>query len=128
MQGGARKGRVSERSKKRWRSKRLKKNLQRKKKCKSDNGDLDFSCNDVQAEESANSANTLSIESISKSENSTKSLLVIASLTETSSADENRKKIDMILSEIWKLNSKLPDETKPCKRANELPQSDEHSY
>ena len=57
----------------------LRRTSKEKKKCKSDNGDL---------------------ESISKSENSTKSLLVIASLTETSSADENRKKIDMILSEI----------------------------
>ena len=35
-----------------------------------------------------------------------------------SSADENGKKFDMILSEISKLNSKLSDEIKPRKQAN----------
>ena len=33
----------------------------------------------------------------------------------------------MILSQISKWNSKLHDEIKPCKKANELPKSDEHS-
>ena len=33
----------------------------------------------------------------------------------------------MILSKISKLNSKLPDEIKPQKQANELPKSDKHS-
>ena len=43
---------------KRWRSVRLRKNLQRRK-GKHDNGEnLDSSCSDVQAEESENSANT----------------------------------------------------------------------
>ena len=48
----------------------------------------------------ASSANTLNIESISKSENLAKPSIVIPSSTETSSADENKKKLDMILSEI----------------------------
>ena len=47
-----------------------------KKKDKSDNGEkLGSSCIAVQAEESGNSANTLNIESISKSENSVNSQL-----------------------------------------------------
>ena len=78
-------------------------------------------------EESANSANTLNIQSISKSENSAKSSVVIASSSETSSPDENGKKLDMILSEISMLNSKLSNEIKPRKQANKLPKSDEHS-
>ena len=90
----------------------LKKNLQKKKE-KSDNGEnLDSSCGVVQLEESANSANTLNIQSISKSENSAKSSVVIASSSETSSPDENGKKLDMILSEISMLNSKLSNEIK----------------
>ena len=71
--------------------------------------------------------NTLNIESISKNENSTKSSIVIASSSETSSANENGRKLDMILSEISKLNSKLSEKIKPRKQANELPKSDEHS-
>ena len=78
-------------------------------------------------EESANNANTLNIQSISKSENSAKSSIVIASSSETSSANENWKKLDMILSEKSKLNSKLSNEIKPRKQANELPKLDEHS-
>ena len=66
-------------------------------------------------EESANSANTLNIQSISKSDNSAKLSIVIASSSETSSADANGKKLDMILSELSKLNSKLSDEIKPRK-------------
>ena len=59
----------------------------------SDNGEnLDSSCSEVQAEESASSANTLSIEKISKSEILAGSLIVIASLTEAMSVDENEKK------------------------------------
>ena len=71
--------------------------------------------------------NTLNTESISKSENSTKLSIVIASSSETSSAGENGRKLDMILSEISKLNSKLSEKIKPRKQANELPKSDEHS-
>ena len=44
-----------------------------------------------------------------------------ASSTETSSADENGKKSDMTFSEASKLNSKLSDETKPRKQADEFP-------
>ena len=95
------------------------------KKAKSDNGEnLSSSYSAVQLEESTNSVNTLNIESISKSENSAKS---IASSSETSSADENGRKLNMILSEMSKLNSKLSEKRKPCKQANELPKSDEHS-
>ena len=73
-----------------------------KEKAKSDNGEnLNSSYSTVQLEESAKGVNTLNIESISKSENSTKST---ASSSETSSADENGRKLDMILSEISKLN------------------------
>ena len=50
------------------------------------------------------------LESVSKSENLAKSSIVIASSTETSSANENGKKLDMILKGISKLNSRLPDE------------------
>ena len=71
--------------------------------------------------------NTLNIESVSKSGNSTKLSIVIASSSETSSADENGRKLDMILSEILKLNSKFSEKIKLRKRANELPNSDEHS-
>ena len=74
-----------------------------------------------------NSANTLNIESISKTENSTKSSIVIASLYQKPSADENGRKFDMILSKISKLNSKLSKKITPRKQANELPKSDEHS-
>ena len=52
---------------------------------------------------------------------------MIASSSETSSADENGRKLDMILSEISKLNSKLSEKIKPRKQGNELPKSDEHS-
>ena len=93
MQGGAQKGKVSDRSKKVG----IKYDLRRTSKeenGKSDNGEnLDSSCSDVPAEESAN---TLNIESISKSENSVKSSIVIVSQTEKLSADENGKKLDMI--------------------------------
>ena len=86
------------------------------KKAKSDNGEnLGSSYSAVQLEESASSVNTLNIESISKSENSTKS---IALSSETSSADENGRKLDMILSEMSKLNSKLSEKIKPRKQAN----------
>ena len=37
---------------------------------------------------------------LSKSDNSAKSSIAIATLTEKSTADENEKKLDMILSEI----------------------------
>ena len=67
------------------------------------------------------------LESISISENLAKSSIVIASSTETSCANENGKKLDMILKEISTLNSKLPDEVKFRKQANELPKLDEHS-
>ena len=98
------------------------------KKAKSDNGEnLISSYSAVQLEVSTNSANTLNIESISKSENSTKLLIVIVSSSETSSADENGRKLDMILSEISKLNSKILEKIKPRKQAYELPKSDEHS-
>ena len=92
------------------------------KKGKGDNGEnLDSNCSVVQAEEKANSANTLNIESDSKSESLAKSSIVIASSTEKSSANENGKKLDLKLSEISKLDSKLPDEIKPHKQANEHP-------
>ena len=71
--------------------------------------------------------NTLNIESISESENSTKSSIVIASSSETSSADRNGRKLDMILSEISKFNSKLSQMIKPRNQANEFSKSDEHS-
>ena len=74
-----------------------------------------------------NSANTLNIESISKTENSTKSSIVIASSYEKPRADENRRKLDMILNEISKLYSKLSKKIKPHKQANKVPKSDEHS-
>ena len=73
------------------------------------------------------SANTLNIESISKTENSTKSSIVTASSYQKPSADENGRKFDMILSKISKLNSKLSKKIKPRKQANEVPKSDEHS-
>ena len=99
-------------AKKRWLSVQLNKKLQEK--GKSNNGEnLDSSCSIIQPEESANSANTLNIESISKRENLTKSSIVIASSSETSSAGKNGRKLDMILSEISKLNSKLSEKTKP---------------
>ena len=81
----------------------------------------------VQLEESASSANTSNIESISKSEYSVKSSIVIASSSEISSADENEKNLDTILSEISKLNSKLSEKINPRKQANELTKSGEHS-
>ena len=43
---------------------------------------------------------------------------MIALSTETSSVDENRKKLDMILSQISKLSAKLPDKIKLRKQAN----------
>ena len=99
LQGGARKAKVSGRAKNvdfQYNSRGT------SKKAKSDNGEnLSSSYSAVQLKESANSVNTLNIESISKSENSTKST---ASSSETSSADENGRKLDMILSEISKLN------------------------
>ena len=116
MQGGAQKGKVSERSKNVGVQYDLRRTSKEKKGKGYNGGDLDSTCSDVQA----NSANTLNIVSISKSENSAKSSIVIALLTEESSAGENGKKLDMILNEIWKLNSKLPDKIKPRKQANEL--------
>ena len=75
----------------------LKRNARRK----SDNeGNLDSSCSVDQLEKSANSENTLNIQSISKSEDSAKSSIVIASSSERSSADENGRKLHMILNEI----------------------------
>ena len=69
MQGDARKGKVSKRSK----NAGVQYDLKRTSKGKGDNGEyLDSSCRDVKAEESVNRANTLNIEQISKSENSTK--------------------------------------------------------
>ena len=62
--------------------------------------------------------------SISKSENSAKSSIVIASSTETASAKENRKNLDKILKEISKLNSRFPNEVKLHEQVNELPKSD----
>ena len=118
LQGGARKGKVSERLKNVGVQCELRR-TSKEKKDKSDNGEnLDSSCRDVQAEESADSANTLNIESISKSENSAKLSIMIALSTETSSVDENRKKLDMILSQISKLSAKLPDKIKLRKQAN----------
>ena len=64
------------------------------------------------------------IESISKSVNSAKPSIVMASSNETSIADENETNLDMILSEISKLNSKAP---KLLKQANDFSKSDEHS-
>ena len=52
---------------------------------------------------------------------------MIASSSETWSADENGKKLDMILSQISKLNSKFSDEVEPREEANELPKSEKHS-
>ena len=86
-----------------------------KKKVKGNGENLDSSCSIVQLEESANSANTLNIESISKCENSIKLSIIIASSSERSSADENGRKI-MILCEISKLNS-LSEKIKPRKRS-----------
>lgn len=81
LQGGAQKGRVSEGQKKRS-----------MKKGKGDNGQKLYSnCSLVQAEENANSANTLNIESASKSESLTKSSVVIASSTEISNTNEKGK-------------------------------------
>ena len=51
---------------------------------------------------------------------------MIASSFERSSADENGRKLDMILSEIKKLNSKLSEKIKP-RQPNELLKSDELS-
>ena len=62
--------------------------------------------------------------SISKSENSAKSSIVIALSTETASAKENRKNLDKILKEISKLNSRFPNEVKLHKQVIELPKSD----
>ena len=64
------------------------------------------------------------LESVSKSENLAKTSIVIASSTETPSANKNGKKLDMILKEISKLNSRLPDKVKFRKQANERPKSD----
>ena len=77
----------------------LKENLLKKGKSRNKEN-LDSSCSVVQLEESANSANTLNTQSISKSENSAKSSIVIALSSERSSAGENRKTLDMTLSEI----------------------------
>ena len=85
---------------------------------------LDSSCSFVQSEESENNANTLNIASISKSGNSAKSSIVMASSTEF--ADGHGKKVDMKFSEISKLNPKLFDEINSHKQANELPKSEEH--
>ena len=85
---------------------------------------IDSSCIFVQAEESENNANTLNIAPISKSGNSAKSSIVIASSTEF--ADGHGKKVDMKLSEISKFNPKLFDEINSHKQANELPKSEEH--
>ena len=41
---------------------------------------------------------------------------------------KTEEKLDMILSEISKLNFILPDEIKHRKQANELPKSDEHFF
>ena len=82
---------------------------------------LDSNCSVVQLEERASSANTLNIQSISKSETSVKSSILIASSSETSCADENGRKLDMISREISKLNSKFSEKIKPCKQASELP-------
>ena len=41
---------------------------------------------------------------------------------------KTEEKLDMILSEISKLNFILPDEIKRRKQANELPKSDEHFF
>ena len=84
-----------------------------KKKAKSDNGEnLNSSYSTIQPEESANSVNTLNIKSISKSENPTKPSIVIASSSETSSANDNGRNLDMILSKISKLDSKLSQKDK----------------
>ena len=56
--------------------------------------------------------------SISKSENSAKPPIVIASSTETASAKENQKNLDKILKEISKLNSRFPSEVKLHKQVN----------
>ena len=99
-----------------------------KEKAKSDNGEnLNSSYSTVQLEESAKGVNTLNIESISKSENSTKSSIVIASSSETSSAHGNEGNLDMILSKISKFNSKLSEKIRPRNQANEFSKSDEHS-
>ena len=113
LQGSAWKGKVSERP----RNVDFQSNSRRtsKKKVKGNGENLDSSCSIVQLEESANSANTLNIESISKCENSIKLSIIIASSSERSSADENGRKI-MILSEISKLNS-LSEKIKPLKRS-----------
>ena len=63
-------------------------------------------------------------ESVSKSENLAKTSIVIASSSETPNANENGKKLGMILKEISKLNSRLPDEVKRRKQANDRPKSD----
>ena len=111
LQGGAWKGKVSERPKNvdfQYNSRR-----KSKKKAKTDNGEnLNSSYSTIQLEESANSVNTLNIKSISKSENPTKPSIVIASSSETSSANNNGRNLDMILSKISKLNSKLSQKDK----------------
>ena len=56
--------------------------------------------------------------SISKSENSAKPPIVIASSTETASAKENQKNLDKILKEISKLNSRFLSEVKLHKQVN----------
>ena len=93
---------------------RLKKNPL---KIKSDDEEiLESSRSFVQAE---NNENTLNIESINKSENSAKSSIVIKPRHLKYPVLINmEKKLDMILSKISKLNSKLPDEIKPHSQAN----------
>ena len=96
LKGGARKGEVSERPKTihiQYDSIRTSK----KKGKSNDKENLDSSCSFVQAEESENSANTLNIESISKSENWAKLSIVVASSNECADefAYEYGKKFDM---------------------------------
>ena len=64
------------------------------------------------------------LESVSKSENSAKSSVVIASSVETLTAKENAKKLNKILKKISKLNLRLLDVAKLHKQANKLPKSD----
>ena len=98
LQGGPRKGKASERQKDvdvQYNSRKT------SPKGKNDNEEnLDSSYSVVQPKKNANSENTLNIQSISKSANSVKSSIVIASSSKRSSADENGRKLDVILSEI----------------------------
>ena len=89
-------------------------------KIKSDDEEiLESSRSFVQAEKRENNENTLNIESISKSENLAKSSIVIKPRHLKYPVLINmEKKLDMILSKISKLNSKLPDEIKPHSQAN----------